>query len=57
MIAKENTRVTVTINRETVAAVRSICSDCGCTVSDLVGDLLDGFLENYREDTGNADCN
>lgn len=54
MIRSDNTRITVTISKGLNAEVREALSDTGYSMSELVEELLTGFITNYKGEDLNA---
>lgn len=54
MIRSDNTRVTVTISKGLNAEVRDALIDTGYSMSELVEELLTGFITNYKGEELNA---
>ena len=54
MIRSDNTRITVTISKCLNAAVREALFDTGYSMSELVEELLIGFITNYKGEDLNA---
>lgn len=54
MIRSDNTRITVTISKGLNAEVREALIDTGYSMSELVEELLTGFIINYKKEDLNA---
>lgn len=54
MIRSDNTRITVTISKGLNAEVREALADTGYSMSELVEELLTGFITNYKGEELNA---
>lgn len=54
MIRSDNTRITVTISKGLNAEVREALIDTGYSMSELVEELLTGFITNYKKEDLNA---
>lgn len=54
MIRSDNTRITVTISKGLNAEVREALTDTGYNMSELVEELLTGFITNFKREELNA---
>jgi len=54
MIRSDNTRITVTISKGLNYEIRECLADTGYSMSELVEELLTGFLTNYKREDLNA---
>lgn len=54
MIRSDNTRITVTISKGLNAEVREALTDTGYSMSELVEELLTGFITNFKREDLNA---
>lgn len=54
MIRSDNTRITVTISKGLNAEVREALVDTGYSMSELVEELLTGFMTNFKGEDLNA---
>ena len=54
MIRSDNTRITVTISKALKKEVRKALVDTGYTMSELVEELLTGFITNFKREELNA---
>ena len=54
MIRSDNTRITVTISKGLNAEVREALVDTGYSMSELVEELLTGFITNFKGEDFNA---
>lgn len=48
MIKEGNIRIAVTLSSNTNDAVRGCCKEIGCSVSDLIQELLTEFLNEFN---------
>lgn len=48
MIKNGNVRIAVTLSSKTNDAVRGCCKEIGCSVSDLIQELLTEFLNEFN---------
>ena len=54
MIRSDNTRITVTISKGLNAEVREALADTGYSMSELVEELLTGFITNFKREDLNS---